>query len=227
MNKRNSAENKKKSFFQDALGQLVPIFVPWAIDQLLAIVPDGTKVDDFLKNNNKNWGKITNTLAMLIKRFTNAPDIVDDIINEVTAESNSAILKKYGADGTIKGSSSKQKNHTSKRVEDLVALLPSKELIQFNSNLSSISAEQRQIIKEFKILDVEPEATQFIINLAHMSIDQFKLWADLYCPLSAKRKSKFEISLEEAWGEFQADMKDTNIGKNGFFAKMARKKKLM
>ena len=95
MNKRNSAENKKKSIFQDALGQLVPIFVPWAIDQLLAIVPDGTKVDDFLKNNHKYWGKVTNTLAMLIKRFTNAPDIVDDIINEVTAESNSAILKKY------------------------------------------------------------------------------------------------------------------------------------
>lgn len=225
MNNQSPQKGKKKNILGDLLGQAVPTVIPWIVEKIIDIVPEGTKVDDFLRDYHKYWGRVVNTAAMLIKTVTNAPEIVDAAISELSAESTKAIIARYGPDGVIKKTN--QSNLESYSLAELSAYLQLDGLLRFNAVLAKLLKAQQKKVLCYQVVAPKEVAKTFINNLAQMKTGQFLLWANLNCPLPEPREeSELEAQIKSGWNDFTKEVEAASKH-GGFFANLAKRKGLI
>lgn len=217
----------KKSVLYDLFGQLTPKIIPQVVNKLVDSIPDGTRVDDFLKNYHQYWGPVADGLSMTIKHLTNLPEVFDHAMAELSAESTKAIVARYGPGGVIYKDEKAKATTEVYTLATLSSYLSAPNLDRFNENLLILNQDQRQKVLNFKVGSPIIVAKEFINNLAQFDPRQFKVWADLYCPQTEPReKSTIEKGLEKGWNEFVVDAQKT-ADRGGFFSQLAKRKGLI
>lgn len=221
---KKSEKRENKTFLEDAMNQAVPIIVPMVVEMLIKAIPEGTRVDDFLRNYHQHWRKIANAVSMMVKTFTNAPDVVDNIIEEVSAESTKLIVERYGADGIIEKGKKSVKTGNGYRFLDLKIYLNADDDHLLNSNLLLLEESRRKKFLEYEVFVPLETAKTYLIMLARLESGRFVSWSAIHLPVTKpKEKSELEKGLEKGWKEFTEDVKKDN-GKDGFFTRFAKKK---
>lgn len=220
-------EKKKKTLIEDFLGEAVPVVIPTIAEKLLEFVPEGSKVDDFLRNYHKYWGKAFGAINMIVKHFTNAPEIVDSVLSELSAETARVILKRYSADGVITHPNKNAGISESYSFVNLMAYLSSTNLIAMNEKLALLPTSQKNICLRYVVVARLEVAKKFVANLSRLTNDQFIAWAGIACPEPKPReKTALEKGVGQGWTDFTKDL-EAAATKGGFFSNLAKKKGLI
>jgi hypothetical protein len=216
-------KRKNKSFLSDSIRQSIPMFAPVAAKMILGLVPKGSKLDDILRDYQQYWTKIIPGISVVLMQAFNAPDILDDILTELSSETVEAIKERYNND---------QSSPASKRTKDGVTLgsaslcLKKAKFMAINKLLSNLPEKQRREIVD---LDLGPqtEAVAKVSMLSLLDEVNFKLWADVYCPEKKPRKeTSFEKEVKSRFKDFKSDVSALPANA-GFFARWANRKGLM
>jgi len=144
-------KRKNKSFLSDSIRQSIPMFAPVAAKMILGLVPKGSKLDDILRDYQQYWTKIIPGISVILMQAFNAPDILDDILAELSSETVEAIKERYNND---------QSSPASKRTKDGVTLgaaslcLKKAKFMAINKLLANLSEKQR---REIMNLDLGPQ----------------------------------------------------------------------
>ena len=213
----------KKKIFADALKVAMPIVVPIAAKMIINLVPSGSKVDVVLKKYQDYWGKITPALSTMVLQITNAPEFVDDIIAELSAEVVRTIKERY-KDGIVD-----KKNE--KNIVGGVSLqismtsLPVSTFLKLTQLINSLPEEKRQKVLNFE--SPKEGASAFAAMLTNLSSEEFKSWVDLIFPDQKPREeTAFEKKTKESLKDFQEDSRRF-FQKDSWLTKLAKDKGLM
>lgn len=221
-------DKQKSKILSDALKGVIPIAVPFAAKFIINMVPDNSKLEDFLKNYKNYWEKVAPTLSTIVMQLTNAPEFVDDIVAELSAEVARAIKEKYSdEDGNLKVSRGSKKEMV--RVVSAMALLKKAQFTKLISLINSrdVSIKQRKDILNFEVSPNQDEAIKFVATLSLLTQDQFNDWVALISPiLPPKEKTELEKKLSEGWNDFQTDA-NKFFAKDSLVTRIAKQKGLM
>lgn len=211
---------KTRSFAADTARTAVPILVPMAVKAVFNFIPAGSKLDQILENYQTYWMKALPALNLIILRMFNAPDMVDDILSELSAEVVEAIKERY-KDGDGAQKQADKGSDTTYRISEAIALLSAADFAALNTKIISLSKERRRLCLRytFKAKD-EKAAKKFLSLLAKLSDPQFTAWADLMFP--EREESEFEKGLKKSLEEFKDDV-SAATGKDGPLTKWAKK----
>lgn len=215
----------KENTTQNAFKLLMPIAVPYAVKRLLALVPPGSKVDDFFEKYKENWGKVSAAVTMLVLQITKMPDLADDLVAELGAEVARVIKEKY-SDGENLTSMNPVKTGNEFPLSFAIPSLDKDELVIFTGLLQALPEKQRK-----KILAMEfggRESTKdFAKILVTLDEPQFKAWAEAISPADKPHvDSEFEKNIKEGFNEFKSDAKNY-FQKDSWAVRRAKAKGLM
>lgn len=215
----------KGKSLSDALVMLMPIVVPYAVKKLFALVPPGSKVDEFFEHYKEHWGTISTAVGTLILQITNMPDLADDLVAELSAEVARVIKEKY-SDGEHLKSIAPLTATNGCPLSAVMSSLTLANLNKFTQLLNLLPEEQGKRIRAYSS-DSKDEARSLIKLLVRMTDDQFKAWADVMEPAKKPRvDSEFEKAFKAGLNEFQTDAK-AFLQKDSYFVRMAKSKGLM
>lgn len=174
-NKEKTTGDKKPTAVKDLIKSFMPIIVPYGVKLIMDMIPEGSKVDDVMRDYHKYWEKIAGTVSTMIMQVTDLSDIADDIIAEVSAEISRALKERYkkesGEDkpGTIKAEPP---------VRDIIGMLS---LDDFNKLIARISGKDKSCMDKFFNYSFglkQTEAVKVLTNLAQTDQDRFDVWFD-------------------------------------------------
>lgn len=208
MVKNNSAKNSsgkddpKKSQKQptvtaDIIKSLMPVVVPFAVNFIVEMIPEGTKIDDIMKDFNKYWQKVAVAIPPIIMQFTNLTDIGDDIVAEFSAEVSRALKERYSGEGGSKTKDPVAAKVTVATVRDIIGILPTAD---FNKLMALIINKDKTSINQF--LDYsfglkQAEAISVLTNLAQAEQDKFDVWFDSCFPKVEPKQPKKPLELDK------------------------------
>jgi hypothetical protein len=225
-NTGNTGNGKgKENPLQNAFKLLMPIAVPYAVKQLLALVPPGSKVDDFFAKYKENWGKVSAAVTMLVLQITKMPDLADDLVTELSAEVARVIKEKY-SDGENLIDINPEKTGKEFSLSAAMPSLTKNKLVIFTGLLQALPEKQRK-----KILAMDfggKELTkEFIKTLVTLDEPQFKAWAEVMSPADKPHvDTEFEKNIKEGLNEFKSDAK-SYFQKDSWAVRLAKSKGLM
>lgn len=215
----------KENTSQNAFKLLMPIAVPYAVKQLLALVPPGSKVDDFFAKYKENWGKVSAAVTMLVLQVTKMPDLADDFVTELSAEVARVIREKY-TDGENLKDITPAKTGNEFPISAAMTSLTKDELVDFTGLLQALPEKQR---KKILALDLggKESTKEFIKILVTLNEAQFKSWAEVMSPAEKpKVETEFEKNARIGLNEFKDDAR-SYFQKDSWFVRRAKSKGLM
>lgn len=220
-----TTDPKKKKLVTDAFKAIMPIAVPFAVKKLIALVPEGSKLEDFFINYQEHWGKVAPAMTTLILQITNMPEFADDIVAELSAEVARTIKEKYSDGEKIKNPNA-EKAASFFPISFAMTSLDKNDLTVFTGLVQSLPEKQRK-----KVLALEfgskDDTKVFLKTLVTLEEAQFKAWAEIMAPIVApKPDSKFEQAVKTGLNEFSDDTKSF-FKKDSYFTKLAKQKGLM
>lgn len=216
--------SKGKSL-SDVLVMFMPIAVPYTVKRLFALVPPGSRVDEFFEHYKEHWGAISTAVGAFILQITDMPDLVDDFVAELSAEVARVIKERY-SDGEYLKSIAPLTAVNGCPLSSVMSSLTLANLNKFTQLLNLLPEEQRKRIRAYSS-DSKDEARSLIKLLVRMTDDQFKAWAEVMEPAKKPRvDSEFEKAIKTGLNEFQTDAK-TYLKKDSYFVRMAKAKGLM
>jgi hypothetical protein len=232
-------EKKNKSFGQDAIKMIVPKVTPLGVKLVSSFITPGSTADQFIAKYQEYFTAAVPAITFLILQFTNAHEIVDDILAEVSAEVLRELKIRY-KDGIPKpskkgsGKSSEDKaGQGYMQMEDLMTRLDKTSFTKLNKLVSGLTKNQQKDFLSYSVpltdLFSIPEflGVQFAQRLSELTVAQFTLWANIAFPEKPPReKTAFEKEVQKGWAEFKVDASD-GLSKGGFFTGLARKKGLI
>ncbi len=213
----------KENTFQNAFKLLMPIAVPYAVKQILALVPPGSKVDDFFLKYRENWGKVSAAVTMLVLQVTKMPDLADDLVTELSAEVARVIREKY-SDGENLTGINPVKTGQEFPLSAAMTSLTKDELVVFTGLLQALSEKQR---KKVLAMDFGGKGSteEFIKTLVTLDEPQFKAWAEVMSPADKPHvDSEFEKNVKESFTQFKGDA-TTFFGKETWLERKLREAK--
>ena len=191
--KEKTTSDKKPTAVADLIKSFMPIVVPYGVKMIMDMIPEGSKIDDVMKNYHKYWEKIAPAISALIMQLTNLSDIADDIIAEVNAEISRALKERY------KKGSGEEKSNAAKAeppVRDIIGMLSPDD---FNKLITRISGKDKSSIDKFLNYSFglkQAEAVKVLTNLAQADQNQFDVWFNGCFPKTEPKvpQPPFELS---------------------------------
>jgi hypothetical protein len=216
----------KKKTTTDAMESILPIVIPYAAKKLINLVPTGSKVEDFFIEYRSHWEKVAPVLATFIRGITNAPDLVDDIVSELSAEVARAIKEKYSDGEHLKDLSAEKGSTKNFSIAYAMDMMTKSKLVIFTGLLKSLPEEQRKNVLKYEI-GTKDETKKCVNTLAQLTSDQLKDWADVMVPVKTpKPDSEFEKAAKKGLKNFSSDTRKL-FKKDSYFTRIAKQKGLM
>lgn len=220
----NTGSGKGK-VFSDAFKLLMPIAVPYAVKQLLALVPPGSKVDDFFAKYKENWSKVSAAVTMMVLQITNMPDLADDFVAELNAEVARVIKEKY-SDGENLKDINPVKTGSEFPISAAMTSLTKDELVVFTGLLKALSEKQRKKILCMEFSGKE-NTKEFIKILVALDEAEFKAWAEVMSPSDKpKTDTELEKNLKDGLNGFKTDA-GSFLKRDSWLVRKAKEKGLM
>lgn len=219
------ATTKKSKTLSDALVMLMPIAVPYAVKKLFALVPRGSRVDEFFEHYKEHWTAVSTVVGDFILGITNLPDLGDDLVAEFSAEVARTIKERYSEGEYLKDITS-EKNGVIFPVSIAMATLSKAELVKFVKLLNVLPEDQRKKVLALEMGGKE-DTKEYTKTLVSLNEDQFKAWAAIIAPVKKpKVDTEFEKNIKEGVSEFKSDAKNY-FQKDSWAVRLAKRKGLM
>lgn len=197
-------EKGKGDVLRDALKMAMPVAVPIAVERILALIPPGSSVDDFLAKNNGIIQKIISGLSFVFLRATDHSEFADTFVAELSSEVNKELHERYSADGSGK----KTAVTIAKKIFSINFMqssLSADELKNFIAKLNLLDEDQRRKFLAFG-LEEKKAAESFLKKLICMDDASFLNWAELMFPKKAPHlESEWEKKLKGSLHELKSD----------------------
>jgi len=224
--KGDSTPKPKKAIWSDSLKAIMPVVVPFAAKAIVNLAPPGGKAEAIMEKYQEYWDKIAPMISTMVLQLTNAPDFVDDIVAELSAEVARAIKEKYKDGDKTESPTGIKVGSKTFNLRMAMVFAGAGTLTAFTDLLGSIDSKQQKAVLDIDAGDKEA-AVAFLSGLAVMDEAQFKSWVNIMFPLPApkppREDSKFEKAVKTSLKEFDSDS-DTFFGKKSWLEKLAEDK---
>lgn len=211
-----------KKWTDDAMRVAVASFVPKAVKMIMGLVPENSKLETILRDYQNYWTTILPLMNGIVLQATNAPDIVDHLLTEISSEVVEAIKEQYKKDGSRATASSKNKKQEQYLLKELMANVPS-DINALTQKIALLPKNRREACLQFNVVAKLADAKLFAHQLAIMSNIDFIAWADLMIP---KAKPKKKNAIEKSLSSFEKDVKKALNNGGGPLAKWVKNKGL-
>ena len=213
------------SFGADNVKIFLPFIVDQMVDRALALVPEGSTLDQVMAKYQKESVMIVGIAEEFILKFTNLPDIADDFIAAASAEFVRALKARY--DGEGKSVVAKVAKTGSPSIKDLLGLLPEED---FNKLMVLVKDFNKSAIDKFLNYSFglkQEDSVKALTGLARVEKAGFDLWFNSCFPKTKRKVKAKESELEKSVkAGFQSLKKDVEgvLEKPSFLERMAQQK---
>jgi len=196
----------KDDVLRDALKMAMPVVVPFAVEKILALIPPGSSVDEFLEKNNGIVQKAISGFSFLFLRATDHSEFADAFVAEIASEINKELKRRYDTSGP--GTPSTISSATTAKsfsINFLQSTLNIDELKKFIKKIMLLDERQKKSFLALSFAD-KKSGENLLKTLVGLSSSEFLSWINSMFPAPAtKVESNFEKAAKKSLGELKSD----------------------
>lgn len=199
---------KPESLWRNGLKVAMPLFVPWILKNVSALVPEGSRVDKYLEVFHEWWEKNLPWISTSILQITKMPEWLDDIVAELQAEIIRTLKERYGKDGKDVATKSAAKSPENETVLIIASTLAADKFNKFWELVASLDNEDQKA--DFLNYSISLKTGKSVVsNWLKLGAPQFQMIVNTLVPVpkpkTPREPSKLEKEAKKGLDEFKED----------------------